>query len=277
MKRRTLLLAAGIAVVIIVSTIAANALPAIMFQDSQAASLHAGRGWGWQFGPTAKPAISADQAKAAVSGDIANFKVGTPRSTSAAWITPIEDGKGIVASIPVTRVGASTGDQAKSIVADSLSKGWKVGDPRLVRGNYVVPLLDQNGATIGRVRVDGATGEIVRITVTIERAKTIVSDAQKDFKVGEALDGRSVWRVSINYGEKTVMSVSLAKVNTPTSADAVQAVQASIGKGWSVGEPRQFGFVYIVPIIDSNGATIGNIRVDGRTGEILAGFSPIRR
>jgi uncharacterized membrane protein YdfJ with MMPL/SSD domain len=111
------------------------------------------------------------------------------------------------------------------------------------------------------------------VTVTSEQANTIVSDAVNAFQIGEVKDGGSVWMVSIKYNDKVVMTVLLGKLNTPTSGDALKAVQDSIGKGWSAGEPKQHGFTYNVPIIDSNGNPIGNIRVDGRTGDITAGFS----
>jgi hypothetical protein len=111
------------------------------------------------------------------------------------------------------------------------------------------------------------------VTVTSEQAKTIVSDAVKALQIGEVKDGGSVWMVSIKYNDKVVMTVLLGKLNTPTSGDAVKAVQDSMGRGWSAGEPKQHGFTYNVPIVDANGNPIGNIRVDGRTGDITGGFS----
>ena len=110
------------------------------------------------------------------------------------------------------------------------------------------------------------------VTVTSEQAKTIVSDVVKALQIGEVKDGGSVWMVSIKYNDKVVMTVLLGKLNTPTSGDALKAVQDSIGKGWSAGEPKQHGFTYNVPIVDANGNAVGNIRVDGRTGDITAGF-----
>jgi len=92
------------------------------------------------------------------------------------------------------------------------------------------------------------------------------------FQIGEVKDGGSIWMVSIKYNDKVVMTVVLGKLNTPTSGDAVKAVQDSMGRGWSAGEPKQHGFTYNVPIIDANGNAVGNIRVDGRTGDITAGF-----
>jgi hypothetical protein len=111
------------------------------------------------------------------------------------------------------------------------------------------------------------------VTVTSEQAKTTVSDAVKALQISEVKDGGSVWMVSIKYNDNVVMNVLLGKVNTPTSGDALKAVQDSISRGWSVGEPKQHGFAYSVPIIDANGNPIGNIIVDGRTGDITAGFS----
>ena len=112
------------------------------------------------------------------------------------------------------------------------------------------------------------------VTVTSEQAKTTVSDAVTALQIGEIKDGGSVWMVTIKYNDKVVMTVVLGKLNTPTSGDALKAVQDSIGKGWSAGEPTQHGFTYNVPIMDANGNPIGNIRLDGRTGDIAAGFSP---
>ena len=115
------------------------------------------------------------------------------------------------------------------------------------------------------------------LKVTAEQAKTTASDAVKAFKVGEAKDTGNGWMVSIEYNDKVVMNVLLAKLNTATSADAVKAVQDSIGKGWKVGEPKQLGFNYNVPVIDANGNIVGRIMVDGRTGTITTGFSLMRR
>ena len=110
------------------------------------------------------------------------------------------------------------------------------------------------------------------VTVTSEQAKTIVGDTVTAFQIGEVKDGGSIWMVSIKYNDKVVMTVVLGKLNTPTSGDAVKAVQDSMGRGWSAGEPKQHGFTYNVPIVDANGNAVGNIRVDGRTGDITAGF-----
>jgi len=57
----------------------------------------------------------------------------------------------------------------------------------------------------------------------------------------------------------------------------VKAVQNSLGKGWNVGEPKQLQFIYNVPIIDTNNNTVGFIKVDGRTGDIVGGVKPSRR
>jgi len=220
--------------------------------------------------------INSAQAKALVEAAIPSFRVGTITSSRTSWLVPIEDGKGVVTSIEVSKVSASTAEQAKVIVEESLKKGWKAGEPRLMRTIYSVPLLDSKDVTIGYVSVDGRSGEVMRkpstiLTVTSEQAKTIVNDAIKEFKVGEAKDGGSVWMVSIKYKDKVVMTVLLAKLNTPTSEDAVKAVQASLGKGWSAGEPKQLQLIYNVPIIDTNNNTVGAIKVDGRTGSITAG------
>lgn len=80
--------------------------------------------------------------------------------------------------------------------------------------------------------------------------------------------------VNIKYKDKVVMTVVLGKLNTPTSENAVKAVQDSLKQGWSPGEPRQLQSIYNVPIIGINNNTIGNVRVDGRTGDIAAGLRP---
>jgi len=117
----------------------------------------------------------------------------------------------------------------------------------------------------------------VTVTVTTEQAKSTVSNALKEFTVGNVTDRGSVWVVSIKYNDKAVTDVPLGKLNTPASQDAVKAVQESMGKGWTTGEVKQHGFIYNVPIIDANGNTISNVRVDGRTGNIAAGFPMLRR
>jgi hypothetical protein len=146
---------------------------------------------------------------------------------------------------------------------------------------YSVPLLDSNNVEIGSVRVDGKTGEIMRIpstivTVTSDQAKSKVNDAIKDFKVGDVKDRGTTWMVNINYKDKVVMTLLLGKLNTPTSDAALKAVQGSV-TSWKAGEPKQPQSSYNVPIIDANGNTVGNIRVDGRTGDITTGFPSIVR
>ena len=281
MNRKIALMAVLIAA-IIGSVLASGA----MFAESgNVAGLPMYRGFAstrWRQSWSGNVTIDAGQAKAAVAASIPSFKIGTPVSFRTSWIVPIEDGKGVVASIHVTKVSASTAEQAKSVVEESLKKGWKAGEPRLVRTMYNVPLLGPNDATMGYVRVDGRSGEVLRrpstmVTVTSAQAKTIVSDAVKEFKVGEAEDRGRAWVVAIKYKDKVVMNVPLGKLNTPTSEDAVKVVQGSISKGWSAGEPKQVGFIYNVPIVDSNAKTIGNIRVHGGTGDIIAGFALPRR
>lgn len=223
--------------------------------------------------------ISSAQAKAAVEASIPGFKIGTVTSVRTGWLVPIEDGKGVVASIQVNTVSASTAEQAKAVVQGSLGAGWKAGEPKLMRTIYEVPVLDSKDATISHVSVDGKNGEIIRkpstiLTVTSQQAKAMVSDAIKGFTVGEAKDAGSTWMVSIKYKDKVVMTVVLGKVNTLTSDDAVKAVQDSLKKGWSPGEPKQIQSAYNVPVIDINNNTIGNIRIDGRTGDIAAGLRP---
>ncbi len=127
------------------------------------------------------------------------------------------------------------------------------------------------------LRQTNATRLPTALKVTTEQAKTTASDAVKALKVGEPKDTGNGWMVSIKYNDKIVMNVLLGKLNTATSSDAVKAVQDSIGKGWNVGEPKQLGFNYNVPIIDGNGNVIGRIMVDGRTGTITTGFRLMRR
>ena len=115
------------------------------------------------------------------------------------------------------------------------------------------------------------------LTVTNDQAKTKVNDAIKEFKVGDAKDTGNAWMVSIKYKDKAVMTVLLGKLNTPTSEDAVKAVQDSIGKGWKAGEPKQLQSLYNVPIIDALGNTVGNIRVDGKSGDIITRALVLRR
>ena len=115
-------------------------------------------------------------------------------------------------------------------------------------------------------------GQATVITVTSDQAKTKVNDAIKEFKIGDARDAGNVWAVSVKYKDKVVMTVLLGKVNTPTSDDAVKAVQDSIGKGWKAGEPKLLQSTYNVPLIDGRGNAVGNIRVDGRSGNFTARF-----
>ncbi len=235
----------------------------------------------WRPGPSGNVTIDANRAKTLVDASIPSLKVGTVTSFGTSWVVPIEDAKGVVTSIQVTKVSASTDQQAKSMVEISLKNGWKTGDPKLAGTTYNVPLLDSNNAAISYARVDGKNGEIMRrpstvVTVTSDQAKTKVNDAIKEFKVGDANDRGNVWTVSIKYKDKVVMTVLLGKLNTPTSDAAVKAVQGSMNS-WKAGEPKQLQSNYNVPIIDANGNTVSNIRVDGRTGDITAGFpSPSR-
>jgi hypothetical protein len=115
------------------------------------------------------------------------------------------------------------------------------------------------------------------LTVTSDQAKTKANDAIREFKVGDAKDTGNAWMVSIKYKDKAVMTVLLGKLNTPTSEDAVKAVQDSIGKGWKAGEPKQLQSLYNVSIIDALGNTVGNIRVDGKSGDIITRALVLRR
>ncbi len=226
--------------------------------------------------------ITSAQAKSTVEADIPNLKAGTPTSFGLSWIVPIEDGKGTVTMIRVSHVTANTTDQAKTVVTNSLAKGWTAGTPMLVRTVYYVPLIDSSNKTISYIRVDGRSGTIMltsstpTLAVTSAQVKTTVSDAIKNFTVGDVKERVGAWTVSIKDGNKTVMTVILGKINTPKSEDAINAVKSSLANGWTAGEPKQQRSVYSVPIIDSNGNTIGNIRVDGRTGDIL-GFPSMYR
>ena len=225
--------------------------------------------------------VTSDLAKATVNASIPNYKVGTIASLRTGWNVPIEDGKGVVTTILVSRVSASTADQAKAIVEESLKRGWKAGQPKLVRAIYNVPLLDSNRATITFVNVNGRSGDIIRgpstiLSVTSEQAKIIVSNAAKQFKVGDVKDRGSVWTVSIKYNDKVLMAVILGKLNTPTSDDALKVVQDSLSKGWTLGEPTLVRYIYNVPITAA-GNTIGSVAVDGRSGEIITGPLGLRR
>jgi hypothetical protein len=233
--------------------------------------------------------IDSAEAKATVEAAISGFTVGTPTLHGTDWQVPIQDGANEVTSIQVATISASTADEAKNIVEASFANGWKAGEPTLMRTLYDVPVLDSNGATIAYVMVDGNSGEIVNrpstpqttttesitLRVTSEQAKTKVTDAIKAFQVVDANDSGTLWAVSIKYNGTIVMTVLLGKANTPTSEDAVKAVQDSMDKGWSAGEPKQIGFGYNLPIIDANGNTIGNVMVDGKTGEITFGFGRV--
>ncbi len=116
----------------------------------------------------------------------------------------------------------------------------------------------------------------VNVTIDSAQAKAVVNAAVPSFSVGEAKDRGNMWAVNIAYNGTVVMNVPLGKVNTPTSSDAVKAVQDSMGKGWSTGEPKQLRFIYNVPIIDASGNVIGYILVNGVTGHIATGFSLLR-
>ena len=232
-------------------------------------------------GSFANVTIDAAKAKAVVEASIPNYKVGTITSAGTSWIAPIEDGKGVVTRMSLSKVSASTADQAKTTIEDSLKKGWKAGDARLTRVIYNVPLIDSSGVTITYARVDGRNGEIIRGPTTIpsitsDQAKTIVSDAIKQCTVGDVRDRGSVWMVSIKYKDKVLMTIPLGKLNTPTSEDATKVVQDSLAKGWTVGSPTLARLIYSVPIIVGNN-TIGIIHVNGGTGDIITGSPILRR
>lgn len=227
--------------------------------------------WRWRAGNVT---ISPAQARAAVEAAIPSFKVGAVAQSRAGWLVPIEDGKGVVASIHVPNVAAPTAERAKAIVEESLGMGWRAGEPKLIGAIYAVPLLDSKGSTVAFARVDGRSGELIRgpstiLAVTPERAKAIANEAIKEFKVGGAKERGGSWVVRIEYKGKAVMAVVLGKLNTPDAEAAVKAVQDSLARGWSAGEPKQLRSAYRVPILDANGNAIGSIRIDGRTGEVM--------
>lgn len=109
------------------------------------------------------------------------------------------------------------------------------------------------------------------VTTTSAQAQAVVTAAIPSFTIGGAKDSGNLWMVNVTYNSTVVMNVPVGKVNTPMSGDALNAVQASQGKGWTAGTPKQFAFMYNVPIVDSNGNTIASVRVDGRTGHIITG------
>jgi len=109
------------------------------------------------------------------------------------------------------------------------------------------------------------------VTTTSSQAQAIVTETIPSFTIGGANDRGSLWMVNVTYNGTLVMNVPLGKVNTPTSTDAVSAVQASQSKGWTAGTPKLFAFMYSVPIVDSNGNTIGTVRVNGTNGQIITG------
>jgi len=234
-------------------------------------------GWAparWGRGRPENVSIDSAQAKAAVEAAIPSLRVGTVTSFRTGWLVPIEDGKGVVASIQVGNVAASTAEQAKAIVEESLRRGWKAGEPRLIGAIYAVPLLDSKGSPIAIVRVDGRSGEIVRrpstiLAVTPEQARSIANDAIKGLKVGEVRERGGSWIVRVEYGGKAVMAIILGKLNTPTADEAARVVRESLAKGWSAGEPRQLRSSYAVPILDANGNVVGRILINGRTGEVM--------
>ncbi|MEM3506608.1 MAG: hypothetical protein QW589_05705 [Candidatus Bathyarchaeia archaeon] len=219
--------------------------------------------------------INSEQAKTLVDKTIYNLKIGTVISFKTGWVIPVEDEEGIITLIYVSKINAPTAEYAKMIVEESLNRGWRAGEPKLVRCIYYVPLLDTNNVHIAYVKVDGGTGEIIRKPTTIlgiskDQAKTIVSNAIKEFKISEVKERNSLWIVSIEYKGKVVMIVPLGKLNAPSSEDVLKAVQESLKNGWSVGEPKELQFIYDVPIIDTNNNIIGSVKVDGRSGEIIA-------
>jgi hypothetical protein len=221
--------------------------------------------------------ISSVQAKAVVEAALSNLKIGTIASLRTSWIVPIEDEKGVIALIRVSKINAPTVEHAKNIVEESLKKGWKTGEPRLVRIVYRVPLFDSNNVLITHVKVDGRSGEIIRkpttmLSITKDQAKAIVSNAIKEFKISEVKERNTLWIVSIEYKDKIVMVIPIEKLNAPNSEGAIKAVQESLRNGWSAGEPKEFQSIYNVPIIDAYNNTIGSVKVDGRTGDIIAGI-----
>lgn len=218
--------------------------------------------------------IDSKQAKAIVESIIPTLKVGTIVSFKENWIVSIEDEKGIIAFIRVSKINIHTTEQAKSIVEESLKMGWKVGEPKLVRAIYRIPLLDSNNVPITYVRVNGKTGEIIRVpaiapAITKEQAKSIVNNAIKEFKIGEIKEKNNSWIVSIEYNKTVIMVIPIGKLNVLSSKDAFEIVQESLKNGWSAGEPIKLKLVYDVPIIDAYNNTIGSVKVDCRTGKII--------
>jgi hypothetical protein len=225
--------------------------------------------------------INSTQAKSVVEADIPNLKGGTPTSFQLNWIIPIEDEQGIVTMLRVGNINANTSDQAQNIVTTSLAKGWTTGAPKLVKTVYYVPLLDSNGKPMSYMRVDGQSGNIILTSsptpaVTSAQAKTTVSNAIKNFTIGDVKERVGAWTVTIHYSNKTVMTIILGKINTPTSEDAVNTVKSSLENGWTPGEPKQQRSIFTVPILDTNSNIIGSIRVNGRTGDIV-GFPTVHR
>ena len=244
----------------------------------------------WPFGhmwsnPPANPprgessslTIDASKAKTMVDNAIPSLKIGAVTASRGGWVVPLENDKGVVVSIVVTNISASSADKAGQLVQDSRAKGWRTGNPSLLRTVFSVPILDSDNSKIGVVNVDGVNGVIVTrpstiLSITSDRAKTMVNDIIKGFQVGDTRDRGTFWVVEVKYEGKLIIGVTLGKINTPTSGDSVNAVKASLGRGWVAGNPVRVGYTYNISILDANGNIVGGVRIDGRTGGVIYGM-----
>jgi hypothetical protein len=171
---------------------------------------------------------------------------------------------GVLAAVSLALVAGSM-LTTTSAQADSTSNATSVAPPF---SHWGMRGPDMDG---GAPFDNYTTGDSLNLTVTSAQATQAVTGALSSFTVGNVTDRGSVWMVGVTYQNETVANVLLGKVNTPTSAAAASAVQGSLSAGWTVGQPTQLRFGYIVPIIDQNGNIVMTVSVDGTTGSIVAG------
>lgn len=109
--------------------------------------------------PVVTLTVTSEQAKTKVGDALKAFKVGDAYDRGNVWAVSIKYNDKAVMNVLVGKVNAPTAGDAVKAVQESIGKGWKAGEPKLLGFTYSVPIIDANGNTLGNTMIDGRTGD----------------------------------------------------------------------------------------------------------------------
>jgi hypothetical protein len=107
------------------------------------------------------------------------------------------------------------------------------------------------------------------VTIDSAQAKATVETAILSFTVGTPTLHGTTWQVPIQSGANEVTSIQVATISASSAEEAKNIVGGSFENGWKAGDSTLMRTMYNVPVLDSNGATITYVMVDGNSGKIV--------